>query len=187
MAGWKARIPDMLSYSRIAMIPPLLLIAFLRLQKTFFVVYSLTLLTDCFDGYLARRWKVESELGAAADAVPDLVLGIASIPMLYFLVPDAFNYYLLPITGIAVCAVIVRGFTSLKSKRLTGMHLLSGKATMILLAAAVIITVYLERPNFTIPLFIAVASLSFTEELLIQVLHTDVHPDTTSIFRIRYR
>ncbi len=187
MAGWKARIPDMLSYSRIVMAIPLLVIAYLELRVVFLVLYSLAMLTDCVDGFFARRWNVHSEQGAAADAVPDLVLGIASIPMLYFLVPAVFNYYLLPITGIAVCAVIVRGFTSLKSKGLTGMHLLSGKATMILLAAAVIITVYLERPNFTIPLFIAVASLSFTEELLIQVLHTDVHPDTTSIFRIRYR
>lgn len=184
---WKARIPDMLSYSRIVMAIPLLAIAYLKLRVVFLVLYCLTMLTDCADGFLARRWNVHSELGAAADAVPDLVLGIASIPMLYFLVPDVFNYYLLPITGIAVCAVIVRGFTSLKSKEATGMHLSSGKATMILLAAAVIITVYLERPNLTIPLFIAVASLSFTEELLIQVLHTDVHPDTTSIFRIRYR
>lgn len=187
MTDWKARIPAMLSYSRIVMAIPLLAIAYLKLRIVFLVVYSLTMLTDCIDGFLARRWKVQSELGAAADAVPDLVLGIASIPMLYFLVPAVFNYYLLPIMGIAAYAIVTRAFTSFKSKGLTGMHLLSGKATMILLAAAVIITVYLERPNFTIPLFIAVASLSFTEELLIQVLHTDVHPDTTSIFRIRYR
>lgn len=184
---WKGRIPDMLSYSRIVMVIPLLVIAYLKLRVMFLVIYSVTMLTDCIDGFLARRWNVHSVLGAAADAVPDLVLGIASIPMLYFLVPDVFRHYLQPIIGIAVYAVLTRAFTSFKNKGLTGMHLLSGKATMVMLAFAVVLSVLLERPNITVPLFLSLAALNFTEELLIQMLYTDVHPDTTSIFRIRHK
>lgn len=184
---WKARLPDILSYSRIVMIFPLLVIAYFKLRVVFLIVYALTMLTDTIDGFLARRWKVESEKGAAADAVPDVILGIASIPMLYLLLPEVFMHYVWSITGIATYVVLVRTVTSLKSNHATGMHIWSEKATMALLAVAVLVTVYLGKANFTIPLFIAVAAVSFTEEFLIQMLHTNVHPDTISIFRIRYK
>lgn len=187
MAEWKARIPDMLSYSRIVMVLPLLAIAYFKLRVVFLIVYCLTMLTDAFDGFLARRWKVHSEKGAAADAVPDVVLGIASIPMLYLLLPEVFMQYVWGITGIAAYVVLVRTVTSLRSGHATGMHIRSAKVTMALLAVAILVTIYLEKQNFTIPLFIAAAAVSFTEELLIQMLHTNVHPDTTSIFRIRYK
>ncbi len=184
---WKSRIPNILSYSRIAMIPPLLLISYFKLQTIFLTVYTLTILTDCLDGYLARRWNVVSEGGAAADAIPDVVLGIASIPMLYLLFPEVILEYLWGILGVAAYVVVARISTSIKQGLPTGMHLWSGKITMALLMVTVLVSAYLGRPNATIPLFIIVAAITSTEELLINIFYNNVHVDTPNIFRIRYR
>jgi CDP-diacylglycerol--glycerol-3-phosphate 3-phosphatidyltransferase len=69
------RIPDLLSVSRIALCLPLLLVDAMTLS--FWVLYLIAGLTDILDGYLARRWCVESKFGARLDSMADFVFVLA--------------------------------------------------------------------------------------------------------------
>lgn len=71
----KKHIPNVLTLFRIGMIP-LLLMVYLTLPGTYwpFALYFLVSITDYFDGYLARLWKVESKFGAFLDPAADKVL-----------------------------------------------------------------------------------------------------------------
>ena len=69
------RIPDFLSMSRIALCLPLLLVD--AMTVPFWVLYLIAGLTDIFDGFLARRWGVESKFGARLDSLADFVFVIA--------------------------------------------------------------------------------------------------------------
>jgi CDP-diacylglycerol--glycerol-3-phosphate 3-phosphatidyltransferase len=69
------RIPDFLSVSRIALCLPLLLVD--AMTKPFWVLYLIAGLTDMLDGFLARRWGVESRFGARLDSLADFVFVLA--------------------------------------------------------------------------------------------------------------
>ena len=69
------RIPDLLSMSRIALCLPLLLVD--TMTVPFWTLYLIAGLTDMLDGFLARRWGVESKFGARLDSLADFVFVLA--------------------------------------------------------------------------------------------------------------
>ena len=78
-------IPNFLSLLRIILVFPI--IYFLQvdwyvLAASLFFVSSLT---DYFDGYLARKYAIESELGAFLDLIADKILVIAILVWLVFI------------------------------------------------------------------------------------------------------
>ncbi len=61
--------------SRIALCLPLLLVDAMTLP--FWVLYLIAGLTDMLDGFLARRWGLESKFGARLDSLADFVFVLA--------------------------------------------------------------------------------------------------------------
>ena len=69
--GAMTLIPDLLSASRIVLCIPLLLVD--AITVPFWILYLIAGITDMLDGFLARRWAVESKLGARLDSLADFV------------------------------------------------------------------------------------------------------------------
>ena len=69
------QIPNILSTLRIALCLPLLLVD--AMTVPFWVLYLIAGLTDILDGFLARRWGVESKFGARLDSLADFVFVLA--------------------------------------------------------------------------------------------------------------
>ena len=73
--GAMTLIPDLLSASRIVLCIPLLLVDAMTLP--FWILYLIAGITDMLDGFLARRWGVESKFGARLDSLADFVFVLA--------------------------------------------------------------------------------------------------------------
>ena len=69
------QIPDLLSASRIVLCLPLLLVDAMTIP--FWTLYVTAGTTDMLDGFMARRWGVESKFGARLDSLADFVFVIA--------------------------------------------------------------------------------------------------------------
>ena len=81
-------IPNFLSLLRIMLVFPiiyLLQVEWYVLAASLFFVSSFT---DYFDGYLARKYAIESELGAFLDLIADKILVIAILVWLVFIFAD---------------------------------------------------------------------------------------------------
>ena len=78
-------IPNFLSLLRILLVLPI--IYFLQVEWYVFAasVFFVSSLTDYFDGYLARKYAIESELGAFLDLIADKILVIAILVWLVFI------------------------------------------------------------------------------------------------------
>ena len=74
-------IPNILSASRIVLCLPLLLVD--AMTVPFWVLYLIAGITDMLDGFLARRWGVESKFGARLDSLADIVFVIAVVYKLF--------------------------------------------------------------------------------------------------------
>lgn len=77
-----------------------------------FVLYAIALFSDFLDGYLARKWKVESAFGRIVDPFVDKILVIGSFIFFAgknFVIPDAdaHPYVVKTITGVVPGMVVV--------------------------------------------------------------------------------
>ena len=96
-------IPNFLSLLRIMLVFPIIYL----LQVEWYVfaasLFFVSSLTDYFDGYLARKYAIESELGAFLDLVADKILVIAILVWLVFL----FTNQALTIISILISILII--------------------------------------------------------------------------------
>lgn len=74
-------LPNILTFSRIVMIPALVLVFFMPFQWAYMgsaIVFAVAAITDWLDGFLARRWDQSTPLGAFLDPVADkLIVSVA--------------------------------------------------------------------------------------------------------------
>mgnify|MGYP001200632929 CR=1 FL=1 len=78
-------IPNFLSFSRILLTLPTIYLLQSELYLLAALLFLISSSTDFFDGYLARRYSSESELGAFLDLIADKVLVISVLIWLVFI------------------------------------------------------------------------------------------------------
>ena len=127
------RIPNLLSALRIALCLPLLLVD--AMTVPFWVLYVIAGMTDMLDGFLARRWGVESKFGARLDSLADFVFVIAAGYKLFpWLKLPATLWMMIGLIALvkmvnAICSYVVRNrieYLHTKANKLTGFLLFIG-------------------------------------------------------------
>ena len=108
-------LPNLLSGTRIALMPAVLSTAIGGSRRWFVVLLVTALLTDALDGFLARRLNAYSDLGRKLDSAADyltMITGIAGIALLW---PAIMQRELPWVTVglVAFFAVVVYGFVRL--------------------------------------------------------------------------
>ena len=123
--------------SRIVLCLPLLLVDAMTLP--FWTLYVIAGLTDMLDGFLARRWGVESKFGARLDSLADfmLVLAVGYKLFPYMKLPTALWMMIGLIALVkmvnAICSYVVRHrieYLHTKANKLTGFLLFIGMMTI---------------------------------------------------------
>ena len=81
VSGPLAQLPNALTILRLVLIPPFIVAILVSTDGRSWaaaIVFLIAGVTDQVDGYLARRWHVESPFGKIADPLADrLMIGIA--------------------------------------------------------------------------------------------------------------
>ena len=106
-------LPNILTMSRIVMIPVFVVIFYLPMQWSYLVsaiIFALAGLTDWLDGYLARKLNQSTPFGAFLDPVADKLMVTTALVLILW---DAPNRTLPWLPGediiLAVCAAIIIG------------------------------------------------------------------------------
>ncbi len=90
-------LPNILTFSRILLIPILIIVFYLPWEGAHLLatgIFIIASLTDWLDGYLARKWKQTTLLGAFLDPVADKVL--VATCLLLLVGAKEINYITLP-------------------------------------------------------------------------------------------
>lgn len=100
-------VPNILSSIRIVL-APIFLYLFLQdqlfLQLISIVIFTIAAITDYFDGHIARKHEIESQIGIFLDPLADKVLTFSAFIVLPFIDESQFPWW-------AVTAIIVRDVT----------------------------------------------------------------------------
>ena len=157
----RAHVPNALTLARFALIP-LFVVLVLRSDDGYSIpagiVFAAAAITDQIDGFLARRWHVESEFGKYADPLADRLMIDAAIVLLWL--EDR-----LPLVALAI--IVVRDVVLVAGSRYATSHgyrfevtLLGKTATWILYASLVAILFTPAGTDWPLGLFWAGLGLS---------------------------
>ena len=127
-------VPNALSAYRIAAAPAILYGLFSGHRMLFAWLIIINLATDALDGFIARRWKLETSVGAKLDSIGDLMTEFLALLGLVVLERPFVQSHLLPIGLLFGFYLASQALSLLRFRRLVSLHLYSSKLTNILLA-----------------------------------------------------
>ncbi len=78
-------LPNLLSFSRIFLVLPIIFSLESEMYLLAAFLFSISSITDFFDGFLARKYGLESELGAFLDLIADKILVVTILVWLVFI------------------------------------------------------------------------------------------------------
>jgi cardiolipin synthase len=177
-------IPNILSISRLVLLPYLFLLLFAEFKTAMLVSYVIIGATDYFDGKIAIKFNQVTDLGKTLDSVADLFFYIATAFFLYYLFPDIImaNFTLLVIFfGVLSSSFVI---SLIKCKKPLLMH-----TTLLRLGAVLVYILFVFSFFFDTTIFTAIVLvfylIAFLEEILIFLIHGEVDPDTKSILSLK--
>ena len=146
----------------------------------FFIVYTITGLTDALDGWLARKTGTASEFGARLDSIADLLFyGI----LLFRLFPALWQGLPVIIWYIVAAIVLVRltayAVAAVKYRRFASLHTWLNKLT----GVSIFLLPYLLATAAAVGYSLGVCVLAFAasaEELMIHLFHKEYRADRKS-------
>ncbi|MDC7126676.1 MAG: CDP-alcohol phosphatidyltransferase family protein [Spirochaetales bacterium] len=174
-------IPNIISISRIIL--SLLLLCLFKNPVMFVVIYLLAGLSDILDGFIARRYRLESDLGARLDSLGDLVFYIILGVYLVIEQRDLLLFYLIPIAAVFITRILSLILGLARHKKLTLIHTIANKTAGLLIFMLPIMLIL--KQNYFLALAIVIALLSSIEEMLIIILSPkgQINLNQKSIFR----
>ena len=147
----------------------------------FYLVYTLTGVTDALDGWVARKTGTTSPLGARLDSCADLlfygVMLCRLFPVLYALLPESIWLAVLAVAGLRVAAYLT---AAVKYHTFAALHTYLNKLT----GLGVFLIPYVLPMPFAAGYcwgVCAVAGVASLEELAIHLLQPEYHPDHKSL------
>lgn len=147
----------------------------------FYVIYSISGLSDLLDGFIARKLKVESEIGARLDSIADLlfysVMIIKIFPKLLEILPSSLWMAVNSVIVIRISSYLV---AAIKYKRFASQHTWLNKAS----GAAVFLIPCIINLQYAVPIYFVLCSITgiaSIEELTIHLINKEYHSEVRSL------
>ena len=131
---------------RIITAPLLLALIFLKHPDIFKWLLACSFFTDAIDGYLARKYKVTSLLGARLDSIGDdltVFVGLVGIIMFH---PEFIKREIIVVLALFGLFIIQVSFALIKYGKITTFHTYAAKVAAVSQGAFLILTFFLDQP-----------------------------------------
>jgi len=174
-------VPNLLSLFRIGCVPVLLWFAWTGSREAFLVGFGLGLLSDVLDGIIARRFGVESELGAQLDQWGDFALWVCLPLAAWWLWPEVLRREAVYVVLAIVCLLLPTAIAYGKYREVPGYHTWSAKTSAVLMGVSVPLLLIFDVawPFRVAALWQLVAAV---DELGITFVFAECHHDVASVF-----
>ncbi|HPE58258.1 MAG TPA: CDP-alcohol phosphatidyltransferase family protein [Bacteroidales bacterium] len=177
-------LPNIISSYRLVAFPFLIFFAIQRMEVIFAWLLIINLLSDILDGYIARKFKLTTQLGARLDSIADIGTYIAAFCGVFVFKLDVFSDHLLSF-GIFITLFILSNILSfVKFGRLPSLHLYSWKIGGYIQGAFFI---WLFAVGFNLPFYFFMISwgiLAFTEHIIIQLIIDEMKSNAKGLYWI---
>lgn len=163
-------IPNILSIYRLLVFPVLIFLILGRYTQLFALLFSMSLITDILDGWIARTFHLESELGAKLDSWADTATYIAGFWAICSLKWQAVAPHSLWVGVFAIAWLTLYLTMLIKFRHIVGLHTYSFKITAYLQGACMMGLLWFGFWGWLYYLAIGWGIVSCLEEILIVCL-----------------
>jgi CDP-diacylglycerol--glycerol-3-phosphate 3-phosphatidyltransferase len=159
---------NLITFYRLIAAPVLMTLLIIRELTPFSYLLALSFLTDAVDGYLARRFKVVSVLGARVDSVADDLTVLVAIIGLFMYFPGFLRSQWLPAGVMVVLYAVQNCFALIRYQKLTSFHTYSAKVAAVLQGVFLVLCFFLKAPAASLFDLVAAATIiDLLEEILL--------------------
>ncbi len=154
------------------------------LTLAFFIIYTLSGISDAIDGWIARKFNATSKLGTVLDSIADLlfytVMLLKIAPMLFEMLPGGIWIAVAAVLLIRIATYILAAF---KYHRFASLHTYLNKLTGIVMFT---VPYFIKLPIGTAVCFIvcSVAALASLEELIIHIRSKHYDENAKSLLKV---
>jgi CDP-diacylglycerol--glycerol-3-phosphate 3-phosphatidyltransferase len=175
-------LPNILSFYRLFSFPFVLCFILAGEQTVFIVLMFINFLTDIFDGYLARKLKCETKLGARLDSLADEGMYILGLLGIWILKKNELQPYKTGLSAFAALYLVSLLVSLFKFKALPSLHLYLSKIEGYLLALFFITLFLFGFSPFLFYVTLIVGIASFAEQIIILVSASELRPDYKGLY-----
>lgn len=154
------------------MAAPLLVFLIFNRQPDFFKwLLAFSFFTDMLDGWLARRYKVASVLGAKLDSIADDLTVVAGIIGVIVLKPEFLKQHILIIILLLVLFILQIILALLRYGKISSFHTYAAKLAALLQGSFLILFFFLPEPVYIL-FYITVffTAIDLIEEIILVLL-----------------
>lgn len=173
-------IPNIITCSRIIL--SIILFFTEPFHLPFYIMYIISGFSDMIDGYIARKTKAASILGAKLDSIADLTMTVVIFIKLYPIV-DIPRLIFIWIVIILILRLLSMSIVFIKYHTFGIIHTFANKGSGIILFCFPIFYPFINTSILTYSIC-ALATLSAVEELLIHLTSKKLNINQKSIFHI---
>jgi CDP-diacylglycerol--glycerol-3-phosphate 3-phosphatidyltransferase len=177
-------VPNLLSALRLVLAPVLLVLAWTGQPTPFLVALSCSLLSDLFDGYLARRFNQATQLGTLLDSYGDLATYLTVPLCAWWLWPDLIRREAWYAAAVVAAYVFPIALGYLKYGRLTSYHTYGAKLSAVVVGASAL-ALFAGGPPLPFRIATWILVLAELEEIAITTILPEWRSNVPSILHAR--
>jgi phosphatidylglycerophosphate synthase len=177
-------LPNLLSALRLALAPVLGVLAWTGQPTAFLAVLAVALLTDCCDGWLARRLGQTTLLGTRLDSWGDLATWTLVPICAWWLWPDLVRREAGFIAAAAAAFALPIAAGLFRYGRLTSYHTWGAKLSAVLMGASALV-LFLDGPALPFRVSAVVVVLAGLEEIAITATLREWRANVPSLWHAR--
>ncbi len=181
---WIRNVPNTITFFRILLFPLLLYLIFCEERIVFSWVFFFALLSDIFDGLFARILKVQSEFGAKADSIADLLTFVSGIYGILIFEPSFVSNYLVWICFVLGLYFFEMIFSLIKFSSISSFHTYASRVAAYSLGI-LFMTLFWFGPWSPL-LYVAFffCSFAYVEEIVILFYLEELKPNVRGMYWI---
>ena len=182
MSALLRHLPNALSLGRLLAGPALVCLALARAQTAFSILLIAALASDVLDGWIARRFHLQSRLGAMLDSAADIATLLSAAAGIAAFHPDIWQEHALAIGSVLGAWIIECSLALIRYGRLSSFHTFASKAAGYALGFFVAALFAFEFIPWLFYTAVALSLISVGEELLLLWLLPEWRADVRGLW-----
>lgn len=172
-----------ITFYRLIAAPFLLILIFNNQLDLFKWLLAISFFTDAIDGYLARKYKAVSVMGAKLDSIADDMTVLIALVGLFVWNKAFLKQEYIWVISLSILFAVQLVFALIRYKKLTSFHTYLAKVAAVFQAVFLILSFFLPAP--ILPLFyitVLITALDIIEETMMVALLPNWQSDVKSLY-----
>ena len=175
-------VPNALSAYRLVALPFIIASIFYGNKNLFITLIIVNLITDFLDGFIARTFHLETELGAKLDSLADMGTYISAVAGMLVLEKEFVNNHTNALVLLIFLYLLPYVISFLRFRQLNSFHLYSSKVVAYIQGIFIITYFMWGYLDWYFYFMIIASCASYLEEILIVVLIKKLRSNLKSVY-----